>query len=58
MQALARMRPERITAGTLAAALNLGCAASIVLWPLWLPGLVVGAAQRVISSEPRNEKDE
>jgi hypothetical protein len=58
MRALSHLRHERFAAGSLAGLLNLGCAASIVLWPLWLPGLVVGAAQRVTASECRNENDE
>jgi hypothetical protein len=47
LRLLAERRSDRRSAGIMAGILNLLLAASVVLWPLWLPGLVVGAAREV-----------
>lgn len=47
VRVLAARRRARLEAGALAGIANLLAATTLVLWPLWLPGLVVGAAQEV-----------
>jgi len=47
--ALQAHRAERLQVGVVAGLMHLGCAFTVVLWPLWLPSLVVGAAQRVLA---------
>jgi len=48
LQALRNHRFEVLMASLVAGVLNLALAATVVLWIVWLPGLVVGAAQLVL----------
>lgn len=48
LAALKAHKSERLQAGLLAGLSNLVFAATFILWPLWLPGLVTGAAKRVL----------
>lgn len=47
LQLLHEHRSERFSAGIVAGLLQMLCMSTIVLIPLWLPGIVVGAARRV-----------
>jgi hypothetical protein len=47
LRILANRKRARMEAGMLAGVANLLAATTILLWPLWLPGLVVGAAREV-----------
>lgn len=56
VRVLAARKQARVEAGMLAGIANLVAASTVILWPLWLPGLVVGAAQEVARWDVAGER--